>query len=236
MTSLIDLVSEAFDDIGSLVVPSYLFANEDDLAKQVIAIAKKVGRELTRDHDFQDRLKVATVTTVAGTDNYALEADYDRLVSETAWDTGTRRQMDGNMSSRQWAAITNSSLQVSVTHWYRLRNNRIYVTPTPESAWTFNYEYRSKYYCSNYAGTEQAGWLADNDIWLLPDDLFIAGVNYYVRKGNNLPFADAEAEYNTIIARRESTDIPSPVIDLGGCVPRRRSLSPAFNIPDHAGD
>src|SRR5574337_392372 len=232
MTSLIELVTEAFDDIGSLVVPSYLFSNDDDLAKQVIAIAKKIGREITGDHDWNSRLKIATVTTVAGTDNYALEADFERMVSETAWDTNTHRKLDGNMSSRQWAAITNSSLQVSVTHWYRLRNNKIYVTPTPTSAWSFNYEYRSAWYCSNSDGTEQAKWLADTDIWLLNDRIFIAGVAYYVRKQNNLPYADAQDEYNQIILGQETTDLPSPVVDLGGYVRQPKYPFPTLNVPD----
>ena len=233
MTTLLDLVTEAFADIGGLVVPSYLFANEDDLAKQTISIAKKIGRELTRDHDFQERLKIATVTTSNGVDNYPLEADCDRIVSDTSWDSLRRRQMWGNTTSRQWAAVTNSRIQVSVTHWWRLQNNKIYVTPKPTDAWTFDYEYRSKYYCSNNAGTEQAQWLADNDIWLLSDDLFIAGVSYYVRKANNLPYADAEAEYNAIIARREATNMPSPVIDLSATVPKVRNQFPPLNIPDH---
>lgn len=236
MTTLIDLVTEAFDDIGSLVVPASLFGNDDDLAKQVIAIAKKIGREMTGDHDWQSRLKIATVTTVAGTDNYALEADCDRIVSETAWDANTRRKLDGNTSSRQWSAITNARLQVSVTHWWRLRGNRIYVTPTPDSAWSFNYEYRSKYYCSTNGGTEQAKWLADNDIWLLDDVLFLGGLNYYVRKQNNLPYADAEQEYNDIILRQETTDIPSAMVDLSARVPQRKYTIPTLNIPDHAGD
>lgn len=236
MTTLISLVTRSLNGIGSLVVPTSLFGNEDDFAKQIIAFAIDIGEELTRDHDFQERIKVATVTTVAGTDNYALEADYDRFVSDTSWDSTTKRKMSGNTSSAQWAAITNSSLQVSVTHWWRLKGNRIYVAPTPTSAWSFNYEYRSKYYCSSNAGTEQSQWLADNDVWLLPDDLFVAGMKYYVRKENQLPFADAEAVYNSIIARREATNVPSPVIDLGASVRQPRSVTATLNIPDYVSE
>lgn len=232
MTTLISLTTRALNGVGSLVIPNSLFGNEDDFAKQLISFAIDIGEELTRDHDFQERLKIHTVATVAGTDNYALPDDYDRLVSETAWDSTINRRMSGNTTSRQWAAITNSPIQTSITHWWRLRNNRIYITPTPTSVWSFNIEYWSKYYCANYAGTEQAQWLADNDTWLLPDDLFVAGMKFYVKRENQLPFSDAEAAYNAIIARRENVNVPSAVIDLGACVPRQKADYPALNIPD----
>lgn len=227
--TLLEIVTEALDNINSLNVPSFLFTNTDDTARQAIAIAKKVGRELARDHDFQQLQHTHTITTSDGTSSYALPTDYDRFVFNTAWDATTYRQMSGNASPQSWAGLVNNQVGVSTVHFFRLRNDLIHIYPTPSSVWTGEIDYYSKNYCAASDGTEQSAWLNDTDYPLLPEDLFIAGVEFYFRKANNLPYADAEAEYSSIIARREVTNVPSGILNLSegiylGNIP--------YNIPD----
>lgn len=232
MSNLLEICTEALEDIGSMSIPAYLFGNTDDTAKQLIAIAKKVGRELARDHDFQQLLSIATVNTVASTASYALEADFDRPVPLTMWDTTTNRAMVSGVNSQRWASITNSAVQTGVVHYARLRGNSIYVTPIPSSVWSFNYEYYSKYYCTNSAGTSQSEWTDDTDLPRLPADLFIAGIRFYFMKANGLAYTDAEYEYNKIIERRIAASNPAGAIDLAAGVVEPGPYRPCLNIPD----
>ena len=64
-------------------------------------------------------------------------------------------------------------------------------------------------------GTPLAAWMSDTDTPLLPADIFINGIKYYFSKANNLPYGDAEAEYDWVIQSRQSRNTPSAAVDLG---------------------
>lgn len=226
------MCTEVLEDIGSFVIPSYLFTNSDDTAKQLISIAKRVGRELAR-LKLQHLEKEATVTTVADTDNYALPADFLALIPNTAWDATTNTFALGQETAMSWQAIINLPITVTTAPYFRIRGNRLYIKPTPSSEWSFTYEYRSSYYCESIAGTDIAEWAADDDTPLLPEDLFIAGIKYYFLKANQLYYSDAEAEYNELIDFYVVTGKPHGIINMAQNVSAPgRGTFPSFNIPD----
>jgi len=231
--TLLEMATEALDDVGSFVVPTYLFTNEDDAARQLVAIAKKVGRELAR-LPWQELEATATVTTVSGTDNYALEADFHSMIVDTMWNSTTKRRMLGQQTSCEWQAIVNAPIVVATTSFFRLKANRLYIKPTPASAFSFNYEYRSKAYCQSAAGVAQTQWMADNDVPRLPEDIFMAGLLYYFLKANSLPYSDAEAEYDAILSHYQTANKPHGAINMaaGVTAPGSSAVVPGMNIPD----
>jgi hypothetical protein len=97
------------------------------------------------------------------------------------------------------------------------------VKPTPSSVYNFTYEYLSNSYCESSGGTDLSIWTNDTDVPLLPEDLFINGVRYYFLKANNLPYGDAESEYDAVIASRNGKNTPSPAVNMAISVraPRR---------------
>ena len=234
--SLLTMCTEIMEDIGSLVIPGYLFTNSDDTAKQLIAISKKVGRELVR-MKWQELEKIATVTTVADTASYSLEDDYHCLISDTAWDATTYKMAIGQQTPMNWQTIINLPITVSTEHFYRIRGNLLYITPTPDSVWSFTYEYRSKYFCESSSGTDQGDWVADSDLPLLPEDAFMAGIKYYFCKAKGLPFSDAEAEYNEILDHYGAVNKPAGIINMAASViAPNQGYTPYFNIPDRVDD
>lgn len=229
MANLLTICNRVLDEIGSFDVPTYIVSNEDDTAKQLLAFARKVGGELVRDYDWQELAKTSSVTTVAGTSTYDLEDDYERLAPDTMWDTDSYRRMRGHTSKRSWSAITSSQVPTAATYYWRLHGNLIHVYPTPGAAFTFTYEYLSSHYCETSGGTDLAEWTSDTDVPLLPDDLFINGIKYYFSKANNLPYGDAEAEYDWVIQSRQTRNTPSPTVNLG---PRQSNrFVQLLNIP-----
>lgn len=232
--NLLQICTRALDEISSIQVPTYIIGNDDDTAKQLYALALKVGEELVRDYDWQEMDRDATVTTAVDDRLYALEADYDRLCSDTMWDATTRRRMLGQTTKREWALITNAIGVTTFQYRWRLYRNQIEVEPTPASIFSFGYAYKSKVYCTSSDGlTDRTdGWVTDTDIPLLPADIFIHGIRYYFAKGNNLPYSDSEAEYDAVIASREGKNTPSAAVDMaaGTCPPGHERYP--LNIPD----
>lgn len=214
MANLLTICTRALDELTSIDVPSYLFSNTDDTARQLIALAKKVGTELVRDYDWQEMTRTHTFTTTA-TDSYALPADYERICPETFWDKSGACKLNGANSKRRWAALNAQIVTTQITYDFRIAANRIRIFPTPAAGLTFTLEYLSKQYCTDVAGNGQAEWAADTDLAALPEDLFIAGVKFYFMNGNGIAGAgDAEADYNHIITVRQGSNVPAQDIDL----------------------
>jgi len=229
------ILTRVLDEIGSLQTPTFFIGADDDTAKQLVAFAAKVGEEMVRDYDWQEMIQEATFTSVADVNTYDLPSDYDRIVSDTTWNrTSTRRRVYGNTTARQWNAIKAYGFTSSVAYNFRLIAGQIQLQPTPAAGLTFAYEYLSKAYCTDSGGTARTdGWVADTDIPALPADLFIAGVRYYFSKANNLPYGDAEAEYDAIIMSRTQKNTPSQAVNMSAnvCRPGRRRVG-RVNIPD----
>lgn len=208
MPTLLSMCTEVLDDISSFVTPVYLFQNNDDTAKQLIAIAKKVGRELVR-QDWRWNEKEATITTVASTESYALPSDFRCMISETMWNSTEEEPLYGQQTPTEWAVRKNYPIVTNDEYAFRIKGNLIYINPIPDSVMTLKYDYRSNSYCTNSLGVAQSEWIADNDIPSLPEDAFLAGIAYYFRKGNGLSYTDQEAEYQTILNDVDSINKPS---------------------------
>jgi hypothetical protein len=234
MATLLGICTRALDEIGSFNVPDFFIGADDDTAKQIVAIAKKVGTELVRDYDWQETIRTGSVTTSNGDSSYALESDYERMVSDTTWNTTSDRRMWGNATSRDWAMITTLPISAGSAYYFRIARGEIQVSPTPSSAFSFTYEYRSKNYCETSSGTDLSEWTNDTDLPLLPEDLFIAGIKFYFLKANNLPYGDAEADYDGLIRSRQGKNTPGGIIDMnaGVCAPTHRpTYGVGLNFP-----
>lgn len=230
MANLLTICTRALDELESIEVPAYLFSNTDDTARQLIALAKKVGTELVRDYDWQEMTRTHTFTTTA-TDSYALPSDYERICPETFWDKSGARQIKGVASKRRWSALNAQIVSAAIDYDFRIAANRIRIFPTPAAGLTFSLEYLSKNYCTDVGGAEQAEWAADTDLAALPEDLFIAGVKFYFMNANGIAGAgDAEADYNHIITVRQGSNVPAQDIDLSAPVRARVAMG---NIPDY---
>lgn len=233
--NLLQICTRALDDISSFNVPTFIVGNdEDDTARTLLSAAFKVGEEMVRDYNFQEMSRTGSVTTVASTNAYDLPADYDRLAPDTMWNNTEARYMFGSATRRRWASITNSNVYNNITFDWRLAGGQIQIFPTPESVFTFNYEYLSKQYCKSSAGVKRTdGWAADSDLTILPHDIFIHGIRYYFSDSKNLAGATrAAAEYDAVIQSRVSNNKPSERINMAGNIRIPGQRNRFLNIPD----
>lgn len=232
--NLLQICLRALDEMSSFNSPNNIINNADDTAKTLLVAAYKTGEELVREFDWQELSKTATVNTVASTSLYDLESDYERIAPDTMWNNSEVRYMRGHTTRRKWAAITNASVYSSFTYDWRLKGGQIQVFPTPDSVFTFNYEYLSNIYSTDSAGTDRAdGWVADTDLPKLPQDLFIYGIRYYFADSKTLANATKwGAEYYDLIDTRQSNDVPGERVNMAASVRSPRGQLKRINIPD----
>ncbi len=117
-------------------VPS-IFVGGNKTALQLLTALNYKGRELINEHDWAQLIKVHTVTLVADQQTYALPADYDRIVSNTAWNTNNNWTVRESTSPNTWNFLENSTTQGALKDYmrfYGVKNNQIYLHSTPSSS------------------------------------------------------------------------------------------------------
>ena len=225
--TLKQICQEALEGIGSIEVPTTIFNNTDDTAIVLKRAAIQTGRELVREYSWQALLTPTTVTTVASTTQYGLPSDFQRFSHLTFWNESEDQQLIGPFGPTGWAELKRGIIADQFRYSFRVAGNYLEISPTPEAGQTIGYDYYSKQYCTDSAGTAQDNWLADTDLARLPEDIFVLGVRYRFLQRKFLPFEEDKADYIKAINHAIFDDTPKANSNLSG-IPKYQ----ASNLPD----
>lgn len=197
-------------------VPSAVLSETTASVQQLLALTIAACDELSDMHDWQRLRKTATVVSVNGTADYALPADFLRMVPNTHWDRTNKRPLSGGLSPSSWASLNQTS-PGSMTN-FRVMGNRIALFPTPGSTpVSITYEYTSRYYIQPTGSTlMQAEFNADSDLTVFHDRLLINFVKLKFLQEQGMNTFAATENFNTSLAAAKATDTPAPIISLVG--------------------
>jgi len=134
------------------------------------------------------------VSLAFGKESYSLPSDFQHFINQSQWDRGYRWQLQGSMSAQEWQVLKSGLSPTGPRRRFRIMGGLLYVDPIPYDSNTLVYEYYSNGWCSSSGGTPQSSWLADTDLPILPDDLFILGVKWRILAAKGM---DYDQEYKT---------------------------------------
>lgn len=133
--SLLTVVQNVTRELG-IPEPSSVVGNTDKTAKQLLAIAHRVGDEIISRHTWPQLVRTATITLVASQDSYALPTDYDRQINRTHWDRDNTWELVGPLSPQEWQWRREGITATSPRRRFRVKGanaNQFFVDPSPES-------------------------------------------------------------------------------------------------------
>lgn len=221
MTTLLQLMINAVDELGNIARPTIVIASTDRTIQRMVVLANREGRDLAKTN-WTILQKLYTFSTVASTQEYDLPSDYDRLITDTEWNRSTSAPLIGPLSPQEWQVIESGGIgSVSVGSRYRIQRSTVSgnarkfrVSPTPSSVETLAFEYISTNWCASSGGTGQSAWAADTDVNILDPDLLTLGLIIRVKRSLGLEFASEADEYSVILARAKAQDRPAPTLSL----------------------
>lgn len=219
MATLLSLCQDALNDVDGFELPSSIIGNTDPTAVLLLSLATRVGRELEREVKWAALETAYSFATVAATAAYDLPEDYRRFVNQTIYNVSEEQPLIGPVSGMLWADLTRGSFECGFLYSYRVKGNRIHLTPTPTDVQTVGFDYYSKYFCTDDDGVAQAGWLADTDLFRLDEELATLGISYRFKARKGLPFAEEKADYVAAVSALKFDETPKAIIDVSG-VPR----------------
>ena len=167
--SLLTACQAAVNETGIGTAPATIIGNTDPAAVQLLTLAKRTALSLMG-FQWQAMIREQTITTVASTETYALPSDWDRYISETAWDATSYWQMRGQLTPQMWQAYKRGIVTlVTARKMFRLRGNLVYIIPTPTSVESLILEYVRNTPWTDSAGvTYRTAPTADTDIPVFP--------------------------------------------------------------------
>lgn len=161
---------------------------------------------------------------------YALPDDYDSLVPRSMWDKSKHWEMLGPEDAQQWEWLLSGYISTGPRVRWRLFGSYFNIWPGFSNAEFLGYEYRSKGWAANAAGTVKNSFTVDTDTTIYPDRLMVLStkLKYFEAKG-----FDTTAMYRNYMEELEASialDMSSANLSFA---PRPSTVLIGYdNIPD----
>lgn len=203
----------------SLPQPSAVVGATDQTSVLMLALANSEGRDLARRYAWQALTYEATFTTVA-TESQGELADIVSgqlvryIVNDTIWNRTTGEPVLGPRPGRIWQGYKAVTF-ASPFYEYRLRGNELLFIPTPTAGHTCAFEYVSRYWCTDSAGTTyRDAFAADTDLGLVDDELLLSGLLWRWRKAKGFDYAEEHMHHERQVADAMARDGTKAVLTL----------------------
>lgn len=127
--------------------PSTVVGSTDNFARQMLAIAHRVGDLAISSYEWPELSKKKTITLTASDTNYALPLDFDRFINRTAWDQTNDWEIVGPISSQEYEWRTEGIGVSGPRRRFLTLGNGIeqfIIDPSPDSADSLSFRYQTK--------------------------------------------------------------------------------------------
>ena len=198
--------------------PVTVIDNTDPIARQLLALAQREGKQLMRTSDWAILKKEHTFSTSSGTAAYALPSDFDRLVLETSYNRSDNDILTGPISSSEYQLVNHGMATTGTTEKFRLKaaSNalKFELDPTPSSTQTIGFEYVSTQFCQSSGGSGQAVWTADTDTGILDETTMEMGVTWRFKAAHGLDYAEDFRQYQLEVRQAVARNGSAPILQL----------------------
>lgn len=205
--SLLTICQDAASEIG-FAAPSTIISNSDANAKQLLRLANREGKVLSRATTWQALKTVYTFTLATGDQDYVLPTDFGWIIPSTTWNRSTKNMVLNPVTSSEWEFLQAWSGATGLNLYARIIGSQLVFQQTITAAQngeTIAYEYISNKWCQSSGLVAQAAWAADTDTAKLDEELITQGIVWRFKKAKGLEWKEDFAEYtnqkNKLVAR-----------------------------------
>ena len=137
-------------------VPADPAGSEDPAVQQMVQAANMAGNELLSMFEWQELVKNYQIPIQSDTNGqkekgFALPDDLYRWIDQTNWNATTQFPSLGPVSAQMWQQLLIRTTLPTLSFYWQVRDNKIYVLAPPNSPQTMNVFYVS------------AGWVRDQN-------------------------------------------------------------------------
>ena len=169
-------------------------------------------------------------TYTFGQVNYAMPADYQRMVNKTQYNKSNRWAVIGPKDAQEWQWLKASYVTTGPRRRFRIQGNKFAVWPAPTSNVILGFEYQSGSWVIDSDGSYKQRFSADTDTSLFPDRLLVLGtkLKYFQIKGFDT--AALQADFARELMKFKAQDAGADTLSLAPKYPN--VLLTQNNLPD----
>lgn len=183
--TLVQMLNQVLLQSGFLERSSFVSSADPD-DKQMIAIANRVAQEIKNYFPWDILRKPFEITMQDGQIRYLLPNDFQSLVADSAWEVDGQRQVEWPVPSGRWFEYKFTNWSDGGTLRVRMYGNEIEIHDI-EPGQSIEFEYVSKYPILSEAGEAKEFFTADDDTWVLDDQVLILGIQAHWMQTKLMP-------------------------------------------------
>jgi hypothetical protein len=178
-----------------------------------------MAEQIANAHEWSRLKTLQTYTGNGTTDKYALPTDYGRMgKDQNIWSSRLNAPLNHIVSTDDWLQIESRDLGIVSGAWH-MYGGYIDFRPVLASGETASLYYLTEQIIEDESGTGQTAFMADTDVFRLPERLMRLGIILHWRRKKGLPF-DA-GPFAQAMVEEIARDGGSKVIRVGrGAYPR----------------
>ena len=188
---------------------------------QIAGLLDEVLDYLTSEYNFQNLREEAVfsggVSELQGSLAALAPNGFSRLCRDTFFDRTERLAVQGPLTDVEWQALKATTLTGPAT-WFRIRGDSLYLTP-PQPGHQFAFEYMSNFavLSSGGGGARKRYATLDSDMFLLSDDLLLAGMRWRWKAEKGLDYAEELRQFEILARSQAMTSGSARAYSLDGC-------------------
>ncbi len=234
--SLLTLIQDAADTIG-LPRPTSVIGSTDTQVRQLLALANREGRLLSRRTRWEALMREATITTVATESQgevATLLPGYRFIQNDTGWNRSAQEPLGGPLTPQEWQGL--KAFTVTGPYYdYRIRGGELLFIPVPPAGDDVRIEYLSDYWCQSSGGTDQSKWTADEDVGVLDEEIMQFGVVWRFLRMKGMDYAEEFRDYETMVSDAIAADGSKRILHADRAdterYPNARAPIGSWNLP-----
>jgi hypothetical protein len=192
-------------------------------------LVNRLGRDLSRQYEWQRLNTEHSFTTVQGQTQYDLPSDWGRQIPQTEWDRTSQWPLIGPATTQEWQIYKSAIISDGPNLRFRIADNFLEVDP-PTGDLNLSFYYISKNWIDAGGGVTRYTYAADTDKAIFDDSLMVTGLKVQWKASKGLDASFDLAEFRTMLDTIKAQDKSAQKLTLGG-LPRNILLT-EWNIQD----
>lgn len=235
--TVLDEVKEFCEEM-LLPIPGAVVGSADPNIRQIRALMLRAGNSIALRGEWS-RLTHETVhTTLAQEDQgsiYDITASgataFRKIKNETMWDR-TDKLPVWPINPIDWQTVK-ATISAQPRYKYRLVRGRLLMTPTPTAGHSVAFEWISKWWIQDLAGTIKERFTADTDTFLVERELLKLSLTWRWKKAKGFDYTEEYEEYETRLSETLGHDVTRETVYMDQYERRAR---PGIWVPEYSWD
>lgn len=215
--SLLTVFQQACTSGIALEKPSAVYGSTTREHVELANIANEMAAMIAASHEWQILNKIAVITGDGTTEDFALPADFDRMLDKSQlWSTSLETPLSPISDRDQWLELDIKSFDFVINAWI-IYAGEIHIKPALSTGVQVKYFYQSNLWGLN-GSTPISEFTADTNTFRIDERLLKLGIIWKWREMKGLPYAEDLATYERLLAKLAMRDKGSRIIRLGKAV------------------